>query len=178
MTYFDAVASGRFKRVEEQWAFYPWGESHGYLLPTRENYWSIHAWAARIIKVWLLLTVVTWVLVGPVSIPIVAVPVFAWYRRRLRRVVEGLPRTTVQLTRAESYRIRSEAHSWRTLWLAAAAAAAASSVAFAAAVMRPERRIVAGIMGLWFTAILSGVCFMIRSKWRGDDSARSLRGIE
>jgi hypothetical protein len=178
MTYFDAIASGRFKRVEEQWAFYPWGESIGYLVPARENYWTIHAWAAQIVKVWVLLTGVVWVLVGPASIPLVAVPLFARYRRRLRQVVKGLPRTAVRLTRAESYRIRGEAHSWRTLWLAVAASVVATSVAFAAAVMRPELRIVGVIMGLWFTAVLPGLCFMIRCKWRGDARTRSIGATE
>src|SRR5688572_30553375 len=78
MTYFDALASGRFKRVEHQWAFYPWGDSRGYLLPSRETYWRIHAWAAQTVKIWVLLTAAVWVLVGPVSIALVGVPVFAW----------------------------------------------------------------------------------------------------
>jgi hypothetical protein len=153
------------------------GESIGYLLPTRENYWRIHAWAAHTVKVWVLLTVAVWVLVGPVSIPLVGVPLFAWYRRRLRNVVKGLPRTAVPLTRAESYRARGEAHSWRSLWLAAAASVVAASVAFAAAAVRPELRVSGLIMGLWFTAVLAGVYLMIRSKLRGDASARSVRAV-
>jgi hypothetical protein len=177
MTYFDAVASGRFKRVEEHWAFYPWGESIGYLLPARENYWRIHAWAAQTVKVWVLLTGAVWVLVGPVSIPLVGVPLFAWYRRRLRNVVKGLPRTAVRMTRAESYRARAEAHSWRTLWLAAATSVVATAAAFAVAAVRPELRVSGVITGLWFVAVLAGVSLMIRSKWRGDASARPVRAV-
>jgi hypothetical protein len=168
MTYFDAIASGRFKRVQEQWAFYPWTDRHGYLLPTREDYWRVHAWAAQIVKVWILLTVAVWVLVGPVSVPIVAVPLLVWYRRRLRKVVDGLPTTTVRLTLAESYRIRGETHSWRSLWLTATMSALVMSIAFGVAILRPELRVSGIVVGLWFAVILAGVYLMIRSKVRSE----------
>jgi hypothetical protein len=177
VTYFDALASGRFKRVEDQWAFYPWGDNRGYLLASRENYWRIHAWAAQTVKTWVLLTAAVWVLVGPVSIVLVGVPVFAWYRRRLRNIVRGLPTTAVRLTRAESYRARGEAHSWRTLWLTAATSVVGASVAFGTATVRSELRVSGVIIGVWLAAVLAGVGLMIRSKWRAEAKAGSVCAV-
>ena len=177
MSYFDAVACGRFKRVNNQWAFYPWGEREGYLLPAREDYWRMHAWTSQILKVWVLLTLGVWMMVGPVSVPLVAVPLLAWYRRRLRTVLAGLPRTAIRLGHLESYQARGEAHSWQSLWITAGVSVLAISAAVAIAARDADLRLSSLLLGAWFAILLAGAVVMILSKSRSDRKAASPHAV-
>jgi hypothetical protein len=138
MSYSDAFATGRFKQVDGQWAFYPWGHRCGYLLPAREDYWRLHAWTARVVRLWIWLTVALWMLLGPMSVPIVAVLVLAWYRRRAGMAVAGLVPTAVRLTVRESYRARAEEHSLRSLLVSATLSALGTTIALRTAAVQPE----------------------------------------
>jgi hypothetical protein len=164
MKYFDAFATGRFKQVDGRWAFYPWGHSRGYILPAREHYWRLHAWTAQVLQVWVWSTIGLWLLLGPISVPIVAVPVLAWYRRRAGMAVLGLEATDVRLTLGESYRARAEVHTYRSLMVSATLSALAMTIALGAAVARPELRLPAGLAGLWFAAACAAACYMLSAK--------------
>jgi hypothetical protein len=173
VNYADAFAAGRFKQVDGQWAFYPWGHRCGYLLPAREDYWRLHAWTAQVVRLWIWLTVALWMLLGPMSVPIVAVLVLAWYRRRAGMAVAGLVPTAVRLTVRESYRSRAEAHSLRSLLVSATLSALATTVALGAAAVRPEMRLTGGLAGIWFAAICAAAIYMAAAKLRSAGRADS-----
>jgi hypothetical protein len=164
ITYFDAVASGRFTRVGERWAFYPWGERRGYLLPSREHHWRLHAWTAKVVKLWLLLTAGLWILLGPVSVPLAGVPILAWCQVRVSSVLAGLPRTETRRARLDGHRARAEAHSWRALWFTAAVSLLGTAAASTTAVAIPELLVSSLVAGVAFAIPLGGATLMIRFK--------------
>jgi len=165
--YFDALASGRLKRIEGLWAFYPWGGNRGYIIPTREEYWEIHAWAARASRTWGIAAVAAWLIAGP----LLAMPLLAafllWFRRVAVRRCAGFEATSQPLTMSEIYGAQAEVHSWWSLWFLTFVCLTITVMAAAGAVLVPPERMSLAMLAVWFGALLTGSIFMLWSKWRG-----------
>jgi len=167
MTYFDAIAAGRFKQVEGRWVFYPWAQTAGYLLPRPEEHWSTHAWVVRCLKGWVLAGVAVWLLFGPALVLPVVVGFFTWIRLRSRRVCRGYPMVVVPLTMTESYRARAEVHTWRSLQILAAASFVVMSLGIFAAVAEPAIRASGVLIAVSFGLSLASTSFLLHCKAHG-----------
>jgi len=164
--YFDALASGAFKRTTSgKMAFYPWGKvGKGYEIPTEAQHREIHRFIVRYYMV--VLPVATgaaiflkWIAL--LALPLIIIP----YILRVRRWTRSLPTTDERLTARESFEAQAVMHSPVMLWVLLVISLV--FVVGGAAILISGGDVFAGLSSLLFFGCCAGVfAFMIAARRR------------
>ena len=166
MGYFDALASGAFKRTTSgKMAFYPWGKvGKGYEIQTDEQYEEIHGFIVRYYMIVLPIAVGSAVFLkwlALVIVPLAVIPYVLW----LRRWTSILPTTDERLTFRESFEAQASAHSPVMLWVLLAISLA-FVLAGAAIVLSGGDILIGLVCALFFGCCAAVFGFMISARRR------------
>lgn len=119
MGYFDALAAGSFKNLENgKQAFYPWGRlGKGYELQTDEQYESIRRFVIRYYAASLVIGVALAVGIGWFAFAILPIGGL-YFHLAVRRHLGGMPTASEKLSVKESYEAQARLHNPWILWAA------------------------------------------------------------